>query len=168
MFLSGKRIRGPKEDTSSLSPNPGRRNSYKERSMMKCANVCFILTTVYFGRSVQFHWPFWEVRCKNIQIRKGLKVAKAHQNRPRLSAECLGNPQRKSLFLFRYCPTKHLWTCKSHYALCTSHYSPCFVGIETLHWASPCQRVLLKNSEVRNPVIAVILIVLFSPNTKLS
>ena len=153
MFLSGKRIRGPKEDTSSLSPNPGRRNSYKERSMMKCANVCFILTTVYFGRSVQFHWPFWEVRCKNIQIRKGLKVAKAHQNRPRLSAECLGNPQRKSIYLFMYCPTKHLLTCKSNYALHTIHR----VLSELKHWASPRQRVLLKNPKRRKAVIAVIL-----------
>ena len=34
-----------------------------KRSLRKCANVCFILTTVYVGWSVQFHCPCWEVRC---------------------------------------------------------------------------------------------------------
>ena len=29
----------PKEDTSSVSPNPSRRNYYKERSMRKCVHV---------------------------------------------------------------------------------------------------------------------------------
>ena len=43
-----------------------------------------------------------------VQIRKGLKVAKTHQNRPRLSA-FVWESQRKSLYLFRFCPTKHLF-----------------------------------------------------------
>ena len=34
-----------------------------KRSLRKCANVCFILTTVYVGRRVQFHCPCWELRC---------------------------------------------------------------------------------------------------------
>ena len=84
-----------------------------------------------------------------VEIRKGIKVAKTHQNRPRLSAECLGNPQRKSHCLFRYCLTKHLLTCKSHYAVCTSHYSLCFVGIETLSKPLP-KSPLEKSKEAKS------------------
>ena len=43
-----------------------------------------------------------------VEIRKGLKVAKTHQNRPRLSA-FVWESQIKILYLFRFCPTKHLF-----------------------------------------------------------
>ena len=56
-----------------------------------------------------------------------------------------------------YCLTKHLLTCKGHYTVHYALHTNHSVLSELKHWASPCQRVLLKNPKRRKAVIAVIL-----------